>query len=178
MLSHTTTCALNGSDREYMDRLYRQYSRLMYYLAWQYSADPHTVDDIVSDACIALMRNTQTLRRLCFNAQKSYVTAAVSSSAINRLNHASRTAELLTNAARGHLESISGKISLEHQIALRDELKRALQAISKQERQILLLKYEKGLRNGEIATLMGMTEHAVGKRLQRMRQRLKAAIER
>ena len=42
--------ALDGQDREYMERLYTEHHCLMLSTAWRYFKEPSIVDDIVSDS--------------------------------------------------------------------------------------------------------------------------------
>ena len=53
-----------GSDRDYMEWLYREYCALMFSTAWKYFRDKADVEDIVSDGCVSLMRNIPALRSL------------------------------------------------------------------------------------------------------------------
>ena len=51
-------------DRVYMTRLYREYRALMLTTAWEYSEDSGTVDDIVSESCVALIRHLGKLKEM------------------------------------------------------------------------------------------------------------------
>jgi RNA polymerase sigma-70 factor (ECF subfamily) len=57
------------------------------------------------------------------------------------------------------------------------DLKEALAALSSEHREVLVLKYVEDLTVGEIATVLSLSEHAVGSRLARARKALTKALD-
>ena len=49
----------DDDDRQFMERLYYDHSRLMYATAWKYSAYKIEVEDVVSDSCVAVSCTVQ-----------------------------------------------------------------------------------------------------------------------
>ena len=52
-----------GENKDYMTWLYEQHYRLMYSIAWEYSKDRATVEDIVSDSVVALLQKIELYDR-------------------------------------------------------------------------------------------------------------------
>ena len=73
----------DDDDRGYMTRLYREYRALMLKTAWEYSKDNETVEDIVSESCIALIRHIDQLKAMDKAAIRSYIVITVRNKAID-----------------------------------------------------------------------------------------------
>lgn len=73
----------DDNDRAYMTRLYREYRALMLKTAWEYSKDNETVEDIVSESCIALIRHIDQLKAMDKAAIRSYIVITVRNKAID-----------------------------------------------------------------------------------------------
>ena len=52
----------NDDDRNFMERLYREYVHRMYSIAWKYGATQNNADDIVSESVKSLIDNISKLR--------------------------------------------------------------------------------------------------------------------
>ena len=66
-----------GDDRDYIEWLYKQHHKLMFFTAWKIFRDEATVDDVVSESCVALIKNISTLRGLERNKLRVYIVSSV-----------------------------------------------------------------------------------------------------
>lgn len=77
--------AFQGSDREFLLWLYQEFSRLMFYTAQKYLADPHSQEEVVQESLKKLIEKVAVLRRLKRPALAGYVRATVRNTAIDLL---------------------------------------------------------------------------------------------
>ena len=77
--------AFHGSDREFLLWLYQEFSRLMFYTAQKYLADPHSQEEVVQESLKKLIEKVAVLRRLKRPALAGYVRATVRNTAIDLL---------------------------------------------------------------------------------------------
>ncbi len=180
MMIPTVILAIESdSDRAYMTLLYEQHRALMLKTAWHFSRVRADVEDIVSDSCTALIVNIDTLRGMERNALRAYIVSTVRNTAIDFCRKQQRT-----NARFLHVdEEVTARMvdseSVENKVLLRDQInqvKQALQNLPERERDVLRLKYQKGLKDSEIAEKVGLAESSVRKYIERARKHLKAAI--
>ena len=74
---------LETEERSFMEEIYKDYFRLMFATAWNFTREKATVDDIVSESCIALMKNIATIRQLNGNQLKGYIVSTVRNTALD-----------------------------------------------------------------------------------------------
>ena len=85
--------AFQGSDREFLLWLYQEFSRLMFYTAQKYLADPHSQEEVVQESLKKLIEKVAVLRRLKRPALAGYVRATVRNTAIDLLKVQGRERE-------------------------------------------------------------------------------------
>ena len=95
--------AFQGSDREFLLWLYQEFSRLMFYTAQKYLADPHSQEEVVQESLKKLIEKVAVLRRLKRPALAGYVRATVRNTAIDLLKVQGRERERVVG-----LEDLSG----------------------------------------------------------------------
>ncbi|MEG0494090.1 MAG: sigma-70 family RNA polymerase sigma factor [Raoultibacter sp.] len=169
----------DDSDREYMEWLYTQYHRLMLSTAWKFVKTQADVEDIVSDSCVALIKNMNTIRGKDCNVLKSYIVSTVRNTAIDYFRRQQRTNARFLQGDDEVIERVADDASLEHKVLLREELRIVRQAISnlsEHERDVLRLKYQKGKSDIEIAEMIGLSESSVRVYVMRARKHIMAVV--
>lgn len=171
--------ALDGQDREYMEWLYTQHHCLMLSTAWRYFKEPSIVDDIVSDSCIALMKNLHTLRGLERNKLRVYIVSTVRNTALNYYTKQKAVNNYVVNADKEVVDSVADDADFERKIALKSELAMVWAAISRlpeKEQLIMQLKFSQGLSNESIAENVDLSPSSIAKYISRARDRIKDMI--
>lgn len=169
----------SDDDRDFMERLYTKYDRLMYATVWKYTNLPQEADDIVSDSIVALMDRIDTLRGLEPPALTRYIVVTVRNTALNHLSRLRLMRERFPSAMDELLEQAAVQESFEQSIALRDTLTtilRLMNELPEKEQIVLQLKYSSDLSNDEIARVAGLSPESVRKYLSRARGHIKDAI--
>lgn len=167
------------NDRACMADIYQQYYRLMLLIAWRYANVPTEVDDIVSDSCVALIRNLSTIRTLEPKSLRRYIAAAVRNTAIDHCRKQRRERERCAPVSDETIAQMVNIVPVDGGILLREELESVRQAIaqlSERERDVLRLKCQQGKTDTEIAEMTGLSQSSVRKYIFRARQHLKAAV--
>lgn len=169
----------SDSDREYMTLLYQNHQALMLKTAWQYTKNKADVEDIVSDSCASLIEKIETIRDMEKNALRAYIVTTVRNKAIDFCRKQQRRNAKLQEFDEEEVEAIADHESVERKILLREELKQVLEALHhlpEHERDILRLKYQKGMSDREIADITGLAESSIRKYIARSRKYLKAVL--
>ena len=169
----------SDSDRAYMTLLYEQHRALMLKTAWNFSRVRADVEDIVSDSCTALIVNIDTIRGMERNALRAYIVTTVRDTALDFCRKQQRTNARFLHVDEEVTARMADSKSIEKKILLRDQInqvKDALRDLPERERDVLRLKYQKGLKDSEIAEKVGLAEVSVRKYVERARKHLKAAI--
>lgn len=73
------------NDRDFMERLYQQYHRLMYHTIYQLINDSWLADDILQITLIKLIDNIPTLRSLTETKRINYIISAVRNSTFTQI---------------------------------------------------------------------------------------------
>lgn len=169
----------SDSDRTYMTQIYLQHRALMLKTAWKFSRVRADVEDIVSDSCTSLIEHIDTIRSLECNVLRVYIVTTVRNTAIDFCRKQQRLNARFLHVDDEMTAHIADGESIEKKILLRDEINRvieALQDLPERERDVLRLKYQKGLKDSEIAEKVGLAESSVRKYVERARKHLKAAV--
>ena len=169
----------SDDDRSYMAFLYEQHCPLMLKIAWGYARCKADVEDIVSDSCTALIMNIDKIRGMERNVLRAYIVTTVRNTAIDFCRKQQRKNARFLYVDDEVTSQMSVNESTEKKVLLREELrliKQALDILPEHERDILRLKYQKGLKDNEIAEKVGIAESSIRKYVERARKHLKAAI--
>lgn len=169
----------NGDDRDYMEWLYKEYHRLMFDTAWHFFTDPATVEDVVSESCLALMKKIPTLRELERNNLGLYIVSTVRNKSLNFLDKQQRLNSHVADTEKETIETIADSFNVEEKVILKDELFRVWKAICQlpaKERQVIWMKYAMELSDDEIAEKTDLSVNSIRKYISRARERIKAII--
>lgn len=166
-------------DRQYMETLYMEFHRLMFSMAWKFSNIRADVEDIVSDSCVSLLRKIDVLRELDHDALRFYVMTTVRNTAIDR-RRKQRARELnVQSMDTEKLQQIPEEMNLEGKVLLKEELRcvrNAIALLPKNEREVLRMKFQQGIKDREIAELLDLSENSVRIYVFRARQHLKKML--
>lgn len=165
--------AINDSnDRAYMEQLYIEHHRTMYWQAYKVTRSPQDLDDIVNDACIALIRKISLLRTLDCNILRAYIISTVKNIALNHLRkqkHARVDVGDVVIATLPSPEPDPDDGLLEE--ATISELMASIEKLPELDQDVLRMKYIDDLSDKEIGAILGMKYETVRSRLTRARQR-------
>lgn len=170
-------------DGAYMAALYQKYKAFLFRKAGSYTKDPQTLEDIVQDAVLRLLRNTAKLRTLEPAALTAYLALTVRSAALNHLAAERRdTLDALPlddgEVQTDRLRSSRSQPTLEEQVllGLRDrKLRTVIGRLPERDQTLLTGKYFLELSTQELADDLGTT--AVGVRVMLSRARKRAMNE-
>lgn len=168
-----------GNDREYMTWLYKEHHRLMFSTAWRYSRDKHTVEDIVSDSCVALIKKISTIRSLDRNKLCAYIVSTVRNTALNHIDKQQRSAQRTVHVTDEVMNNMADTVDIQQRVELKEELAEVWQAISKlsnTEQRIMQMRYSQGLSDDEIASSLGLTKERIREHVSRARAHIRAIV--
>ena len=168
-----------GDDRDYMEWLYKEHYRLMFSTAWKVFKDKATVDDIVSESCLALMKKIPTLRGLERNKLRVYIVSTVRNTSLNFFDKQQRINSHVVGDESEAIEAVSDGFDVEEKVVLEDELSRVWKAIKQlptKEQQIMRMKYAMEMADDEIAKEVGRSANSIRKYVGRARDRIKAIV--
>lgn len=169
----------DGDNKRYMERMYEQYVGLMYNIAWQYSKDSAIVDDIVSDAVVALVQNINTLIPLEHKALSKYIVKTVRSAALNLFDKQQRINGHVVHMDVEAIQSIEDKVDIEKKFVIDEELDRVMAAINRlpeKEQIVMRMKFQMELPDEVIAAAVGLSANSIPKYVGRARKKLKKML--
>lgn len=179
MLPAVILAISSQEERTFMAELYMKHHRLMRYTARRYMHVDADVEDVVSDAVVALHGRIDTLRTLEEKALRAYIVTAVRNTALNALIVQRRARERTAPDGEAALNAVSDRVNVEAQVQLEDELRLVLDAIHalpQKEQDVLWLRFACSSTNEEIAQATGLAPESIRKYLSRARARLRAAV--
>jgi len=164
---------LNGQeDKNKFELLYEKYRKLMFYIDNQILNDEYLAEDAVHQTFIEILKNLDKIDDVFCHKTKNFIVIMVRNTAINMYNRRKRNSVVPFDEAQcciGH-EALEAAEGIERLVQLIINLP----VIYKD---VLTLKYVHGFSNPEIASLLGISEATVRKRLERARRKLNEAIE-
>lgn len=162
-----------------MEGLYRDYHKLMYATAWKHINDPFLVEDVISDSCVALMRNISTLRRLDHKKLCAYIVTAVRNTSISALNKQSRLDHIFGSDDDAIVDTLPDSEDFVQRIILEEELAtvmRVIESLPEKEQMVMKMKYSLELSDEVIAEQVGISVNSIRQYVSRARKRIKAAL--
>ena len=159
-----------------MEDTYQQYSRLMFYISKNYTANPYDQEDIVQKSVEKLMKKVDTLRRLEHKARCAYIAQCVQNTAIDHLKDEKRKMKYEAAILDEKNEVLSFSIHPEEIVQdneLRKELLEAFHALTEQDKMVLYGKYFMEISSTDLAKLLHCSSGNVRVLSHRAIQRLK-----
>ena len=163
-------------DRDFLEALYREHYRLMYFQALRIAHTPEAAQDAVSDSILALTKKIDLLRTLPCNKLTSYLVITVRHQAINILNRKKR--EDVTYD--GDLPETPDSARADDRLLQRagvERIKRAICALPPREKEIMLMRYFREMSDQEIAEELGVKPGTVRVHLTRARDHLAQLLQ-
>ena len=166
---------LTEEERTFMETLYENHKKTMYYVAFRECHDPHLANDLMQDCLVNLIKNISTIRKLNCCKIDAYIVVAIRRLYINYAKKERRTTLLPIDEpfiAAVADEKIA-EIELEKEAA-KQTVKDLLDRLSPRDQLILQSKYILGLNEEEIAAAVGCKPSSVRTLICRARARAKA----
>ena len=156
MLTYFLESIENESDKDYILWLYNEFEKLMYSIAFKYTAVPQIAEDVVQDSVEKLIRKVDTIRTMNKQILAAYITATVRNTSINCLKALEYERKHILEDSEGELEAVPTDVSLENNIQLSENLKSLSSLwtkLSKEDQFLLEGKYILGYNNKELAEM-------------------------
>jgi len=158
-------------DREAYEALARDAAPQLYRTAYRIVRDADRAEDAVQQTLVAIWRELPSLRDIDRFSSWTY-----------RLIVRFCTAEARRNARAGVRfiaidDAVTGRGDAIGDVATRDQLERALQALSLEHRTVVVLHHYVGLPLGEIAEILGIPYGTVGSRLHHAMRALRTIVD-
>ena len=167
----------NEEDRELLLRLINEHGSLMLGIALTMLKNEEAARDMMSDACLTLMKKIDFLRTLEEEKQKIYICAIVKNNC--RMEQRKRSRErLFANAQELETKLISEEdvdAALINEVKWR-LLREALQRVDERSRDILIMKYYEKRSDAEIAEVLKVQKSSVRQYLSLARNKLKKEL--
>ena len=77
----------DASDREYIERLFLDYHRLMFYIAKEYVADQFEKEVIIQDSFVKIIEHVERIRKIECYELPFYLVVIVRNKALDHLRH-------------------------------------------------------------------------------------------
>lgn len=153
-------------ERSEFEKLYNEYKNEAYYIAYKILDDSALAEDAVADGFLSLAGNFRTFSAIDADKKHGYIIVTIRNSA-----------RMILRKNRHHrddLEFIDEQYIPDEDINRYDRLwiKECASRLCKADAEILYLKYALELDHKQIARLLGISQTASRKRLQKARQRL------
>ena len=159
-------------DKTKFEVIYHTYKNLMFHVAFGILNNEHDAEDVVHQSFLKLIGVLEKIGEPVCHKTRSLVVIIVERTAIDLYRSHRRRSAIPFD--EGYLSlSTPGQAEA---VAHEDSFARAIAALPVRQREVLLLKYDWGYSNGEIATLLDMEQANVRKTIQRAKETLAAAL--
>jgi RNA polymerase sigma-70 factor (ECF subfamily) len=169
---------LRDRDTVAFATLYDRHSRMAFGLAYRMIGDAPAAEDVVQDAFLALWRQAATFQA-DKAAARSWLLSIVHHRAVDYLRRAGPR-EISGTMLEGALEQADDRIDVEREVSASlaaAQIREALGALPREQRQALALAYFGGLSHNEIAQRLGVPAGTIKGRLRLGLQKMKAILD-
>ena len=166
-----------GEDRDFLLELINENGSLMYAMAFQILGNEPVANDMVSEACMALMKKTAHLRTIAEEKQRLYILAIVKNNCLMYLRKHSR--ERLFYDGHELETSLASEDAVDDALiadADSQMLREALRKVDGRTRDLLSMKYFEMRSDSEIAEKLGIGKNSVRQYLTVARRKLKEEL--
>ncbi len=155
-----------GSDQG-VEEVFQAYGNMLYRIAFVMMKNAFDAEDVVQDTLIKYMEHLESGKSFeTEEHRKAWLIRVNSNLCKNRLR-------FYKNHPKISVEQLSRYYEKEEDTALMD----SLMLLPSKYREVLLLHYVEGYQGREIAGMLGLSESAVRKRLERGREKLRRILE-
>lgn len=168
------------TDKQIILDIYDRYAPWMRSLAYSLTEDYDVSDDLAHDCIVNLIKHVDTLRNMNGRQLRSYIATTVNNTTINYMKHSSRTC-LVPENEECFFDEIPDKENVEEAVEkkLNIELVREnVNCLSPRDKDLIILKYNHELSDGEISEIIGIKENSVRMTVRRSVERLGKKVER
>ena len=162
-------------ERQFMISLYEEYYKLMFSTAKKYVSNYHTVEDVVQESLINLLKNIRTLMPLDRCSLAGYIVCTARNTSINHLKKESmKKKHEVAAPVEGSETEISPAPSIEDLLLLKEDIHALLsvtEQLSEEERTLLHGRYLLDLSDKEIAETIQCKPSSVRMKLTRVRRK-------
>ena len=162
--------AVAQGDKDALGQLYHLTRGAVYAMALSVLRDPHEAQDVAQDAFVTVWQKAGSYRSQ--GSPMAWMLTVTRNLAKMRLRQSARFGEL-TEAEWNAIPAQAPGVTAEDRAVLQD----ALEALSAQERQIVLLHASSGLKHREIAALLELPLSTVLSKYRRALEKLKTQLE-
>ncbi len=166
---HEQTLARRAvDDPDAFQQLYRRYVRRVYGYAAARIANPSDAEDVVSEIFLRVVKRLDQLRNqqhLSFAAWLFVIARNAVSDYYRRDGHADRLVPLDATGSLAAADSAPDRAVIADEDAV--QLRALIHALPERKREVITLRYYGGLRNQEIAAVLGIGEKTVSAYLSR-----------
>ncbi len=170
--------AFRQGSREALDYIFKQHTSNLFAYGTRFTKDQELVLDCIQDLFVELWNRRQSLSET--NAIKFYLLKSLRRR-IARTIHGAKRLEAITDDAQYLEEKMN--FSVEDFLVLQEadqsrkaSLKRAMEGLTKRQRESIYLKFFQGLNNEAIASVMGLTEASVSTLVSQTIKALRVAL--
>ena len=154
------------------EELVHTYKNLMFYVANQVLNNEHDAEDAVQQAFFAILKNFEKISEIKFPQTRGFVVTVVERKAIDLYRAKNRSSVVSFDE-----EFINIPACTEEAASVHTDLARALAMLPTRYRELLLLKYDSGYSEREIALMCSMTPANVKKTIHRAKKKLESLLE-
>ena len=155
-------------DQDTFEQIYRKYRYLMLHVASQILQNHQDAEDAVHEAFVAIIQNLDKISEVASPKTKSFVVLIVERKAIDMLRKKQRE-----NWTEINEDVLGVEVPAPGDHGLAD----AMAHLPAHYREVLLMRYDIGITNREIAKILGITESGVRKMLGRAKRALEEALQ-
>ena len=161
-----------SEEKARFEELVHTYKNLMFYVANQILNNDHDAEDAVQQAFFAILKHFKKISEIKCPQTRSFVVTVVERKAIDLYRTKSRSATVSFDE-----EFINTPTCTEETVTAHTDLTRALAMLPTRYRELLLLKYDSGYSEREIADMCSMTPANVKKTIHRAKKKLESLLE-
>lgn len=168
------------SDREFMDQMYMEFERLMFFTARQYTSKAEIAEDIVQESLVRLYEKVRTMKPMKHVVLTAYIRATVRNTAINVLRKMNRERDYAADAETDAFAQADQEWVLNTMMDLsgyRVLLSKIWPRLPEDDRLLLEGKYILGYSDQELAEEIGCQANSIRVKLTRARRRALAIIQ-
>jgi len=163
----------SDADKSKFETIYLAYRDLMFYIAQRILNNEHDAEDVVHQSFLKIIDILDKISEPVCHKTKSLIVIIVERTAIDLYRRNKRRTIVPFDEGYALLSIPTQAEAMAHE----DSFARAMAVLPARQREVLLLKYDWGYSNTEIAALLSMEEANVRKTIQRAKQHLSAALQ-
>lgn len=161
----------------FMDSIVKRYRTFMLHLAESILRDPHLAEDAVQEALISINNNQKRLGALDSPKTKNYIFTITKHQAIAFYKKSKKDVTFSDPEVFRYIEGEQDIKAFTDQYGYGSVILSALEKLTEDERALICLYYGEGYRYREIAKLLETSEQVLRKRMQRIRKKMRAALQ-